>query len=286
MYTLMHEHITIDLSNEKNDDDCKLNLFSETLAEFKMLKTKGVSRVVDLTAVGMGRNSEYVYDVANKSGIEIIHSTGYYKKPFLPQEVYIENERKLAERMISEIVLGIDGKIKARMIGEIGTSKDRIEEEEKKVFAAASIAANETGIPLYTHTSLGTMAVEQVELLEKYGVDLSRVVIGHMDLSKDLNYIRRVLETGVNIGFDTVGKENYFPDRKRAEFISTLIQTGFVGQIVLSMDITRKSHLKANNGLGYSYIIDNFIPLLKSNGVTDEDINIMLTRNPERILNH
>lgn len=36
--TYMHEHTTIDLSEVKNNEDCKLDVFSETVREFKSLK--------------------------------------------------------------------------------------------------------------------------------------------------------------------------------------------------------------------------------------------------------
>ena len=51
----------------------------------------------------------------------------------------------------------------------------------------------------------------------------------------------------------------------------------------MSMDITRKSHLKANGGIGYAYLLDSFIPELKAGGVTEEFINKMLVENPQRI---
>ena len=34
-YTMMHEHITIDLSGVKKDTDCQLDCYAETVAEFK-----------------------------------------------------------------------------------------------------------------------------------------------------------------------------------------------------------------------------------------------------------
>ena len=36
-YTLMHEHVTINLSGVKKDEDCRLNCFEETVKEFKGL---------------------------------------------------------------------------------------------------------------------------------------------------------------------------------------------------------------------------------------------------------
>ena len=153
------------------------------------------------------------------------------------------------------------------MIGEIGTSKNCMTEMEQKVFQAAAITARETGAPIYTHTTLGTYALEQAEFFRAQGLPLDRIVLGHIDLSGDLDYIRRILDTGICIGFDTVGKNNYFPDEKRAEYLMELEREGRMGQIVLSEDLTRKSHLKEFGGIGYSYLFETFLPMLRAAGM-------------------
>ena len=187
-YTLMHEHITIDLSGVKKDTDCQLDCYAETVAEFKKLYERGVRRVVDVTNDGMGRNVPYVLNVEKETGIRIVQSTGFYKEPFLPERVYGQTVRQMADWMIGEITVGIDGTgPKAGMIGEIGTSKNQMTETERKVFDAAVIAAKETGKPIYTHTTLGTYAPEQAEYFRDAGLDLSRIVLGHIDLSGDLD---------------------------------------------------------------------------------------------------
>ena len=65
-YTLMHEHITIDLSGVKKDTDCQLDCFEETLKEFQNLYKLGVRTVVDVTNDGMGRNTAYVSEIENR----------------------------------------------------------------------------------------------------------------------------------------------------------------------------------------------------------------------------
>jgi len=60
-------------------------------------------------------------------------------------------------------------------------------------------------------------------------------------------------------------------------------KAGFMAQVVLSMDITRKSHLKVNGGNGYAYLLDSFIPQLKRAGISETFINKMLEENPQRI---
>jgi phosphotriesterase-related protein len=52
----------------------------------------------------------------------------------------------------------------------------------------------------------------------------------------------------------------------------------------MSMDLTRKSHLKVNGGLGYSYLLDSFIPFIKVNGIKEKDIENMLVNNAVEIL--
>ena len=128
-YTLMHEHITIDLSGIKKDTDCQLDCYNETVAEFKKLYERGVRTVVDVTNDGMGRNVPYVLNVEKETGIRIIQSTGFYKEPFLPERVYDQTAEEMAAWMIGEIRDGIDGNgPKAGMIGEIGTSKNQMTE--------------------------------------------------------------------------------------------------------------------------------------------------------------
>ena len=283
-YTMMHEHITIDLSGVKKDTDCQLDCYAQTVEEFKKLYEYGVRRVVDVTADGMGRTPEYVSNVEKETRIRIVHSTGFYKEPFLPERVYGQTVQELADWMIGEIRNGIDGGVKPGMIGEIGTSKNTMTETEKKVFDASVIAARETGLPIYTHTTLGTYAPEQAAYFKATGLPMDRIVLGHLDLSGDLDYIRRVLDTGICIGFDTVGKNNYFPDAKRAEFLLALEAEGRLDQIVLSEDLTRKSHLKYKGGIGYGYLFETFIPMVKAAGLKQESLDKMLIHNPARIL--
>ena len=282
--TLIHEHITIDLSAVKNNPDCFLDCFDETLKEFKTLYDLGVRNIVDVTADGMGRNVDYVNRIAKQSGINILQSTGYYKEPFLPENVYNDSISVLAEKMVKEIEEGIDGtSTKAQVIGEIGTSKDIMEELERKVFEAAIIAAKQTNTVISTHTSLGTLGIEQAQFFLDNGMDPKKIIIGHQDLCEDLDQIRTIIDMGFYLAFDTVGKNNYFPDLERAQYLKLLQDENRVDQVCLSMDITRKSNMKYQGGIGYSYLFTDFLPMLLEAGVTQESIDKMLIHNPKNL---
>lgn len=276
-----HEHLTIDLSGVKGDADCRMDDRALALAELKRLAAAGVAAVVDQTARGMGRNPLYAQALADAAGLRLVHATGYYKEPFLPPECYAMSCREMAALFVKELTQGMDDTgLRAGLIGEIGTGKGAITPIERQIFEAAAIAHAETGAPICTHTTLGTLGLGQLALFQGYGVDLSRVVLSHIDLSGDVDYMLRLLDTGVNIAFDTVGKNNYQPDEGRTDWLTTLCERGYAPQIVLSMDLTRISNVKE---LGYDYLLTRFVPALLDRGFRPEWLDAMLCSNPSRI---
>ena len=101
-YTLMHEHIFIDLSGPKKDMDCRLDDFQATVDDLKELYSLGVRNILEVTNLGMGRNVEYMEEVAGATGMNIIYSTGFYKDPFLPHDFGDRTDRDLSLIHISE----------------------------------------------------------------------------------------------------------------------------------------------------------------------------------------
>jgi len=280
-YTYAHEHLHIDLSGAKNNVDCRLDQYELLCDEMRGLVAKGVLNIVEVTNRYMGRNAQFMLDLMRDSGINVLASTGYYTDHFYPPHVRTRTAQALAAEMIDEIEKGIDGTaLKAQVIAEIGTSENQITDDEAKMFYAAALAHHATGLPISTHTSFSTMGLQQIELLKKHGVALNQVVIGHCDLKDDLDQIIKMLDQGVYVQFDTIGKNSYFPDTRRVEMLSALISRGFTQQIMLSMDITRRSHLQANGGLGFGYLVDSFVPMLLQAGVRQQDVDTLLCDNP------
>lgn len=155
--------------------------------------------------------------------------------------------------------------------------------QQNKVLRAAIRAHIETGIPMITHTSLGTMAKEQVDIFSEFTQAFDKIILSHVDLSGDIEGVLSLVHRGVNVGFDTTGKENYMPDITRVEMLKRLCDEGYSHKVLLSMDITRKSHLKYKGGLGYGYLICDFLPKLRAVGIKSEDIKNMTSNNARRI---
>ena len=55
---------------------------------------------------------------------------------------------------------------------------------------------------------------------------------------------------------------------------------GLLDRVMLSMDVTRRSHLKANGGNGYGYLMTTFVPQLFQAGFSQADVDVMLRTNP------
>ena len=282
-YTYVHEHLHIDLSGFKNNIDCRLDQYALICQEMKDLRALGVRNIIEMTNRYMGRNPQFMLDMMRETGMNVVACTGYYQDAFFPEHVAARSVEQLAQEMVDEIVIGIDGtELKAGIIAEIGSSEGVITPLEEKVFIAAARAHNETGRPISTHTSFSTMGLEQLELLKAHGVDLSRVTVGHCDLKDNLDNILRMIDLGAYVQFDTIGKNSYYPDEKRIGMLHALRDRKLLNHVMLSMDITRRSHLKANGGNGYDYLLTTFIPQLRQSGFDQADVDTMLRDNPSQ----
>lgn len=277
-YTFAHEHLHIDLSGFKNNLDCRLDRYDLICQEMNDLQALGVRNIIEMTNRYMGRNPQFMLSLMRDTGIN-----GYYQDAFFPEHVTSRSVEQLAQEMVDEIVIGIDGtELKAGIIAEIGSSEGVITPLEEKVFIAAARAHIETGRPISTHTSFSTMGLEQLTLLQAHGVDLSRVTVGHCDLKDNLDNILRMIDFGAYVQFDTIGKNNYYPDEKRIAMLHALRDRGLLHRVMLSMDITRRSHLKANGGNGYDYLLTTFVPQLRQSGFSQADVDTMLRDNPSQ----
>jgi phosphotriesterase-related protein len=281
-----HEHLLGYPPEPYFDDDLSLDNIDAAVNEMDFFKQAGGQSLVDMTTEDYNRDATGLKRISEATGVHIIAATGHHKNKF--SEPYVENStvEELAEKFMREISRGIgDSGIKAGVI-KAGTMKNRVSDNAKKVLTAAAIAHQETGIPVSTHTEAGTMALEQIEILTESGADPEKIIIGHLDRKLEWDYHQQIADTGVTLGFDQVGKEKYYPDRKRIEFIKKLIDTGYENQIILSGDLARKSYWPSYNtggGPGFTYILWRFLPWLREEGVTENSIQTIIRRTPARI---
>ena len=173
-----------------------------------------------------------------------------------------------------------------------------VEEDEWKVLDAACEAQKQTGLPLYIHPYFGArsrVAPEVAKYALRKGVDPQKINMCHMDENMTLDYQRRVADLEVFISFDNFGLEIYYDslefnynshDSQRHDHLLKLLDLGYGDQILVSQDVCYKAQLTLYGGLGYAHILRNIVPALRYAGVDDDTLDLILVRNPFRLLSY
>lgn len=283
--TMSHEHLALNLTRVRGDDDSDFSCEETIIHEVKRMMDYGVRSVIEVTCNDMGRDVRQLVRISDASDLNIVCATGFYLHQYHPEYVLSGEADAICDIFCRDILEGIDGtNVRAGVIGEVASSHKEITPSEKKVLKAAAKASVITGLAVTTHCQLGTMAMEQSLLLQTEGMDPDKIVLGHLDLTNDRDYHLQVLKTGVNIGFDTIGKTAYLPDETRADNLMWLLEHGFEDRIVLSQDISRRSYFSENkHHSGYMSVMKDFLPLLRQRGIGKETLNKLLVQNPARI---
>lgn len=282
--TYPHEHLFLDAMDHYAGYGYQMVIDDEDVMarEIDEYKRRGGRTVCDVTLDEIGRDPQRLSRFSKRAGIHVLMGCGWYREFGYPPIVAEKTSRELADVLVREIEVGVgDTGIRAGFIGEIGTGRHHIKPAEERVFRASALAQSRTGVVITTHTTRwGTLALEQIAMLEEFGADLSRVIIGHLGDRVGVHHLLPIAAKGVYLEVDNIGYLDYQPEYVRADNVAALVKEGFCGRVLLSEDICMLNHLKYTGGKGYGYIFEVFLPLLKERGVTDEQIHQMMVVNP------
>ena len=98
-YTLMHEHMSINLT----EGDLGSDSFDILCKDLKQAYDYGVRNIIDMTNQSMGRDPEYVAKLMEETGINVVMSTGYYLDKFIGPYVKDYTVDQLAEKSIKDL---------------------------------------------------------------------------------------------------------------------------------------------------------------------------------------
>lgn len=295
-FTDYHDHlITIGGGEEKADRDLRLDRVDYAIDAMKEFKAAGGDCLVDMNPIDCGRQIEMLREIAEKSGVNIISCTGFQRSIYYDAEHWVNKYSvdEIAELIAQEITEGIEinnyngpivrrSKAKAGVI-KFATHYNMIKPMERRVIEAVCKASLKTGAPISTHTERGTMGLECIDLVEKFGVDPRRVTLGHVDRNPDLSYHKKMAARGVTLGYDGPSRAKYWPDSVLVELIKGMCDAGYADNIMLGGDNGRATMWKQYFGAyGHNYIIEHFVPRLLDEDISQEDIYKMTVLNPRR----
>lgn len=292
--TLMHEHILCANWTARMSYPDWLNrkeLIDMAVSMLKRLKDCGFDTIVDGTPPALGRDVSVLKEVSEKAEINIIASTGFYWY----EEVWEVDKDidRMAKRLVNEVEKGIQGtECKAGII-KCATDRYGLSEKNRHLLRIAAKVYQETGLPVYTHTSIqNKVAPAQQEYLMELGIDPKHMVIGHLGDTDDVDFIENILKKGSYAGLDRFGLDWIFPDEKRIKTLAELVRRGWREKLVLSHDCSvfidefdneweeRKKEDLNTLRFQYTHLQQRVVPQLLEEGLTQEDVDILFRQVP------
>lgn len=303
--TLMHEHVfvlTPDVMNNYGhewwDEDERI---TDAVAKLRALTSEGVDTIVDPTVVGLGRYLPRIQRVNAEVDLNIVVATGLYTFDEIPHFFHyrgpgtmLGGSDPMTEMFVRDLREGIgETGVRAALLKCVVEERGLTPDQER-VQRAVCEAHQETGAPITVHTNAehrtGQIALD---FYAEHGVDLTKVVVGHAGDSNDLDYLRSLMDRGATIGCDRFGLDLFNTTEQRVETIAVLCEQGYADRIVLSHDAAcymdffsgeaaQQALAAAAPNWHYLHISRDVLPALRARGVTEEQIDTMLVRNPRR----
>ena len=296
-FTLIHEHLFLDLRRDGWSGDNLLNDPELAYQELMPYKNAGGVTLVDQTNGGLTENDQQILpikhplavrEMAERTGLNIVLGCGWYRETYYDRSLWRKKTDEIAEEMVSDLTVGLDGtNVRAGIIGEIGAHFNWLSPVEERVLRAAARAQKKTGVMLTTHATWGPVGLDQLDILAEEGVDLGRVVIGHPQSYPHFEYHEEIARRGAWIAFDNMQPLETAPVYEQHQLLGMvrdIIDAGLIKHLLFSQDVCYRRKCHAYGGPGYDYVSTLLFGRLREIGVTEDMFTQIMVDNPRRAL--
>ena len=273
-----------------NTDNFQLLDVDTAIDEAMLYRNLGGQSMVDATNRTLQRDPEGLVRIARGTGLNIIMGSLYYTGGST------KSEDEIVEESVREVTEGANGTgIKPGVLGEVGCSWP-LRPNERKVLRAAARAQQRTGAPMLVHPGRDEAApMEILGILRDAGANFDHLIMGHLDRTVfTRSILKEIAETGCFLEWDLFGQEQsryrFNPDvempsdAKRMDDIAWISAEGYGRKVVIAQDICFKHLLVKFGGPGYSYILSQIVPRMRTRGFTEAAVNDILVENPKDAL--
>ena len=280
--TLIHEHVMVDfigadkVNRNRYDAD---EVFQVMLPYLKEIRAIGVTGFGDCAPMYLGRDAQLLSRLSEAADMHIIANTGLYKEPYLPQYAFQKSADELANIWIGEMENGIeDTGIKPGFI-KIAVNPGSLIPVQQKIVRAAARTSLATGLTIASHTGHGGAAMEALDILEEEGVLPNKFIFVHAGTDTDHDVAKR----GAWVEYDNISKEQ---SGKYMQLITDMLDEGYGDNLLLSQNAGWYNVGQPGGGniRGYTYLIEEFVPLMKKSGIHQDIIDKLMVANPARAL--
>ncbi len=302
--TLVHEHLLIGYPGWFMDALApkfrRADALSRGVDRMQELKGFGVTAFIDPCPIDLGRDVEFMADVATRSGMHIVCATGAYKENeglhYTFGALPVEDIEAIYVKELTEGI-GASG-IRAGFV-KVATGAPAMTDYERKLLVAGGRAAARVGCPVLTHTDQASLGLEQIAILTAQGVPAHRILVGHSDGRDDHGYHRSLADRGAYVGFDRFGLEAFISDERRIESVCRMVDAGYTRSVCLSHDsvcaswlgrpvfggrvvLTPDALAASQPNWEATHLFKRIVPRLRDRGLTDAHLRTIFVENPAR----
>jgi phosphotriesterase-related protein len=304
---LRHD-IVLSIDNMKLDDE---KIMTAEVADFK---AGGGDSILEASAPGIRSSSKdlaAIRRIAEYTGVHIIISTGLYVEDTWPNCYKDMTFDQYVGFLRHEITQGIGNT--GIFPGHIKAAYETYTQQLEVYLRAAAFVSRETGLSLQVH--LGPDVTQDeirqhvLQPLLQGGCIPEKTILCHVQLLMgvlsieqlvthygrvpfDISLHKELLNNGFILSFTPIGFEGdneplgiaNYPDWYTLSGLVALIKDGYAEQLVIGNDVFTKLATRRGGGEGYRRLTDFVVPVLKSCGISDKDINKITIENPARIL--
>ncbi|XP_071119429.1 N-acetyltaurine hydrolase-like [Haliotis cracherodii] len=271
---------------------------SDIAEEMIYYKSNGGSSIVDNTTIGLHPNKQFLKELSETTGVNIVAGAGYYVAAFQTESTKALTLEAMSDCIRHDILEGVgETGIKCGVIGEIGCAWP-LEEFERRSIQASAVVQSELDTPVIIHPGLNPDSpFEILRIFQEAGGKLHNVVMSHLDRTIfDKERLLEFAAEGVYCEYDLFGIEtshyqpipsiDMFSDAQRIQMIKVLVDNGYEDRICIAQDMHTKHRLTKYGGHGFSHNLINIVPKMLNRGISQEAVNKILIENPKRWLTY
>ncbi|HKJ67327.1 MAG TPA: phosphotriesterase [bacterium] len=284
---LPHEHVLVDFigaNKVSRDRYDRQEVIRKVVPYLERVRRLGCDTLVECTPAYIGRDPMLLRRLSTITELQILTNTGYYgaaDDKFVPAHAFDESPDQLADRWIREGEDGIEGSDIYPGFIKTGVDSGPLSSIDEKLVTAAARTHLATGLTIACHTGGDSAIVGEMEVLEREDVDGRALIWVHAQNEEDPALHVRAAKAGIWVEFDGI-----HPDRIEAyvKRVQAMKEAGYIHKVLLSQD-AGWYHVGEPDGGTYrphDTIFTDFIPALKSAGISSADIQQMTVENPRQ----
>ena len=280
--TLPHEHLftTFGQVPKRYPDYPEQKLMDVIIPYLKGLKEQGIDTIVDATTAYVGRHPEYLKQISQATGIQILTNTGYFGAEagvYLPEHIKNKTAEEIASRWLDEINNSIDET--GIYPGFIKTAIEHkpLLEFDKKIIEAAARTHKNSGYVIQTHVGNNVPGANEVlDILTENDVDAEAWIWVHAHEVPYLEYLIPAAKMGAYLSFDGLNE-------KYAEDYITAIKYFKKEKLLNHFLLSHSGNIYREDGTldEYRYLLDGFKTLFLNSGLTESDFQQITVTNPK-----